>query len=74
MTDARTGLDIRVHAGDPTDAELAAVHAVLGAAVQEISDHSKRVSESGPSLWERSDRSLRKPLRHGADAWRSFGV
>jgi hypothetical protein len=74
VTDESTGLDIRVLAGLPTAAELAAVHAVLGAAVQELSDDSKRVAATGPSLWEHSQRSVRTPLRHGADAWRSFGA
>ncbi|WP_166879480.1 MULTISPECIES: acyl-CoA carboxylase subunit epsilon [unclassified Salinibacterium] len=74
MTDANTGLDIRVQAGTPTAAELAAVHAVLGAAVQELSDDSKRITETGPSRWERSQRSVRSPLPHGADTWRSFGA
>ena len=65
-------LDIRIVAGSPTDAEVAAVTAVLHATLDELaSDEAKRSNES-VNAWQRSQRQLRSPLTAGPGAWRGF--
>jgi hypothetical protein len=65
---------IRVTAGNPDDAELAAVTAVLTAALEELAAKSGSRQDAGPSAWERSQRALRAPLHPENGAWRSFSV
>ena len=53
-------------------AEIAAVTAVIGAAVEEELAELQDDVRIGPSAWERSQRSLRTPLHPHAGAWRGF--
>jgi hypothetical protein len=62
--------DIRILSGSATSDEVAAVTAVLTAALDELAGESRRRGETGPSAWQLSQRSVRKPLPHGA--WRNF--
>ena len=59
-------------AGDPTAAEVAAVTAVLGAALEELASESERHVASAPSAWQRSQRAIRTPIVRGQDSWRGF--
>jgi hypothetical protein len=61
--------DIRVTGGEPTAEELAAVTAVLGAALAQLSDEERR-EEQGFSAWEQSRRAPRRGVTRGA--WRSW--
>jgi hypothetical protein len=61
-------------AGDPTPAEVAAVTAVLGAALEEIASDHDRESSTGTSAWQRSQRAIRTPIVRGHDAWRGFSA
>ena len=61
--------DIRILSGNPDAAEIAAVTAVLTAALDELAGEARRRQSSGPSAWQRSQRSVRTPLTHGD--WRS---
>ncbi|WP_167136830.1 acyl-CoA carboxylase subunit epsilon [Diaminobutyricimonas sp. TR449] len=64
-------LDLRVTSGSPSGTELAATHAVLGAAVQQLSDETHRRKQTGRSAWDLSTRVLRTPLQPQS-GWRSF--
>ena len=57
-------------AGDPTAAEVAAVTAVLGAALEELASDHERDAASGPTAWQRSQRAIRTPIVRGHDSWR----
>jgi uncharacterized protein (DUF1800 family) len=59
-------------AGDPTPAEVAAVTAVLGAALEELAGEHERDAASAPSAWQRSQRAIRTPIVRGHDTWRGF--
>jgi hypothetical protein len=61
-------------AGDPTPAEVAAVTAVLGAALEEIASDRERDSATGTSAWQRSQRAIRTPIVRGHDGWRGFSA
>ena len=61
-------------AGDPTAAEIAAVTAVLGAALEELASAHERDAASGPSAWQRSQRAIRAPIVRGHDTWRGFSA
>jgi hypothetical protein len=65
-------LELRFVAGSPSDEEIAAVAAVLGAAIEELSarggDGSGSRRASG-SAWSRSQRDLRVTLRPGPGRW-----
>ena len=61
-------------AGDPSPAEVAAVTAVLGAALEEIASDHERASSTGTSAWQRSQRAIRTPILRGHDAWRGFSA
>jgi len=61
-------------AGDPTPAEVAAVTAVLGAALEEIASDRERASTAGTTAWQRSQRAIRTPIVRGHDAWRGFSA
>ncbi len=64
--------DIRITAGNPSDEEVAAVTAVLGAALEELASASRRREGTTASAWERSQRAVRTPLTPGA--WMTFGA
>ncbi|MEO8261358.1 MAG: acyl-CoA carboxylase epsilon subunit [Pseudolysinimonas sp.] len=63
------GPDIRILQGNPDAAEIAAVIAVLGAALEELAGEERRAQSAGPSAWQRSQRTVRSPLVRGA--WRT---
>ena len=69
------GVDARpefeIVAGAPTAAELAAVTAVITSMIEEFED-GQRAEMPRVSAWQRSQRSIRRPLTPGAGAWRSF--
>ena len=70
QTDA-AALSFTIVAGDPTPAEVAAVTAVLGAALEELASDRERNAASGPSAWQRSQRAIRTPIVRGHDTWRA---
>jgi hypothetical protein len=55
-----------------SDAEVAAVTAVLRGLLQEESDHKRRRPQPPRSAWQISQRSVRGPFTPGAGRWRSF--
>ncbi|GAB3605455.1 hypothetical protein GCM10027413_08640 [Conyzicola nivalis] len=61
-------------AGDPTPAEVAAVTAVLGAALEELAGENERDAASGLTAWQRSQRAIRAPIVRGHDGWRGFSA
>jgi hypothetical protein len=63
---------IRIVSGDPTDAEIAAVTAVITATLQELADDGLRDAPEPVSAWQRSRRPVRSPITRGAGAWRGF--
>ena len=71
-TDQGAPLDLRFVAGSPSDEEIAAVAAVLGAAIEELS--ARGADNVGPrrasdSAWSRSQRDLRTTLQPGPGRW-----
>jgi len=64
--------DIQILSGNPTPADVAATFAVLTAALEELAEENGRVTASGPSAWERSQRPFRTPITRGNGAWRGF--
>jgi hypothetical protein len=66
------GADLTVIGGNPDDADIAAITAVLAGVLDELATEQGLRDLSGPSAWARSQRTLRAPLRPGAGAWRSF--
>ena len=65
-------LAIGIVRGEPSASDLAAVTAVLEAAVEEAADENARLAVTGPSAWQRSQRSVRTPVHPAHGAWRSF--
>ena len=65
------GPDIRFLGGNPDDHEIAAITAVLTAALDELAGEHRRRQASGPSAWNRSQRTVRTPLARGD--WAHFG-
>jgi hypothetical protein len=56
-----------------TPEEVAAVTAVLATAAAEAAAAARDARpQTGPDGWERTQRSLRRPLEGGPGAWRSF--
>ena len=55
-----------------SDAEIAAVTAVLRGLLQEESDHQRRTPERARSAWDLGQRAIRGPLEPGSGRWRSF--
>ena len=56
-----------------TPEEVAAVTAVLASAAAEAAAAARDARpQQGPDGWERTQRSLRRPLEGGPGAWRSF--
>ena len=79
MSDEQTSTDataasFTIVAGDPTPAEVAAVTAVLGAALEELAGEHERDAASGPTAWQRSQRAIRVPIVRGHDSWRGFSA
>jgi hypothetical protein len=64
--------DIRILGGNPTAEEIAAVTAVVSAALDELAHEERRSGDRGPTAWQSSQRSIRRPLPFGA--WRNFEV
>lgn len=64
--------ELRVLSGNPTDAELAAVTAVLTATIEDERDSAGRASDPQRSAWQRAQRPIRLPLSRGVGTWRSF--
>jgi len=58
----------RVVRGEPDDAELAALTVVLAAA----SGGAEPEPAGPPSAWIDRQAMVRRPLRRGPDAWRTF--
>jgi hypothetical protein len=69
--ESNEGPGFEVIAGRPTPAELAAMTAVLTSMIEELED-GQRAEGLTVSAWQRSQRSIRRPLVRGAGAWRSF--
>lgn len=63
--------DIRILRGNPDDLEVAAITAVLTAALDELAGDQRRRTTSGPTAWQRSQRTVRSPLTRGD--WAHFG-
>jgi hypothetical protein len=55
-----------------SDAEVAAVTAVLRVLLHEESDNLRRSPDRGRSAWDLGQRAIRSPLQPGAGRWRSF--
>jgi hypothetical protein len=58
-------VDIRFLRGNPDASEIAAISAVLSASLDELAGEERRQQDSGPSAWQRSQRSVRPPLVRG---------
>jgi hypothetical protein len=63
--------DIRFLRGNPDGLEVAAITAVLTAALDELAGEHRRRLSAGPSAWQRSQRTVRRPLTPGN--WQHFG-
>jgi hypothetical protein len=64
--------DVVVLSGGPDADELAAVNAVLAGVLEELAEEQGRRQLTGPSAWERSQRSVRAPIHPGHGQWRGF--
>jgi hypothetical protein len=62
---------IKVVAGNPTEAELAAVIAILQASHQEQVSTNKRQVLGSQSSWKRNTTRFRNDLRPGVGQWRA---
>jgi len=62
---------IKVISGNPTEAELAAVIAILQASHQEQASTAKREIKVPSSSWNRSTTRFRSNLRPGLGQWRA---
>ncbi len=65
---------LSIVAGNPTASELAAVTAVIAALLEETEDDALQVAAPQVSAWQRSQRSIRRPLTPGAGEWRGFSA
>jgi hypothetical protein len=65
-------LDLRILSRNVTDADAAAVTAVLRASLAELAADLEQEGAAAPSAWRRSQRSIRGTLTPGRGAWRSF--
>jgi hypothetical protein len=72
QTVERVEADIEILSGDPDDADMAAITAVLAAVLEELAAEQGRRQQASTSAWERSQRAVREPLNPGPGAWRSF--
>lgn len=66
--------DIRVVSPNATPEEIAAVTVVITQALDELAEELGAAAAPGVSAWQRSQRSLRRPLSPGPGAWRSFSA
>ncbi|MGO4691553.1 acyl-CoA carboxylase epsilon subunit [Glaciibacter sp. 2TAF33] len=55
-----------------SDAEVAAVTALLRGLLQEESDQLRRSPQRTRSAWDRGQRAIRSKVEPGAGRWRSF--
>jgi hypothetical protein len=69
--DAAAVPEFTIVAGSPTPAELAAISAVISGMLAELANDDRAVPPR-VSAWQRSQRSIRRPLTPGPGAWRSF--
>ena len=60
---------VRIVNGSPTDAELAAVHAVIAAALADQAAAGVPLLEPSVDGWRRSGRQMRGPHTPGPGAW-----
>lgn len=60
---------MRVVAGNPTDEELAAAHAVIMAVLAEQAARGAERLEPRADRWRRSARGMRAPIAPGPGAW-----
>lgn len=60
---------VRIVSGSPTDAELAAVNAVIAAALAEQAEAGVPLLEPRVDGWRQSARQMRGQLSPGAGAW-----
>ncbi len=60
---------VRIVNGSPTDAELAAVHAVIAAALADKAAAGVPLLEPRIDRWSQSGRQMRGPLSPGPGAW-----
>jgi hypothetical protein len=70
----RPAPDIRIVSGDPDDVEMAALTAVLAGVLEELAALRQAQKDTGPTAWQRSQRTLRTPLHAGHGRWNGFGV
>ena len=66
------GPDLRVISSTASPEAIAAVTVVVSQALAELADELGAETGPGVPAWQRSQRSLRGPLTHGAGVWRSF--
>lgn len=74
MSTDSAGPDIRVISSSATPEDIAAVTVVINQALAELADELGAEPAPGASAWQRSQRSLRRPLSPGAGAWRSSAL
>jgi hypothetical protein len=74
VTDATEPIeaDVVVLSGNPDENELAAVDALLAGVLEELAEEQGRRQLTGPSAWERTQRSVRAPVHPGHGQWRGF--
>jgi Acyl-CoA carboxylase epsilon subunit len=70
MSNEELGGIVRIEAGSPTAAELAAVLAVLQAA-QAAETSKKKLARKPKSTWTRNGNSMRSAISPGFGQWRS---
>ena len=66
--------ELRVLAGHPNDAELAAVTAVIATVLRELDAGGPRSESDGQSAWQKSQRPVQVPIVPGTGAWRSYSA
>ncbi len=60
---------IRIVAGNPSEEELAAAHAVIMAVLAEQASRGAERVAAPVDRWQRSARAMRAPIAPGAGAW-----
>lgn len=68
-TEASAAPVVRIVTGNPTDDELAAVHAVIAAVLADQAAAGTPRLEPRADGWQRSARQMREPLAPGPGAW-----
>lgn len=64
--------NLRVLAGNPTGAELAAITAVLAGIAEELGSRLQRLPEKRSTAWEAVQRPLRGRIIPGVTRWRGY--